>query len=110
MKFKFFDDKKRAICSRLLIRQASASALGHTSFEELTIKRTKGRKPFLDSPLPPEKEAPNWNANCSHEGSWVVCASKAEHGPAFFTLTGRDCRSHGGGHGDAGTGTTVHRC
>merc|ERR1712190_522809 len=76
MKFKFFDDKKRAMCSRLLIRQASASVLGHTSFKELTIKRTKGRKPFLDSPLPSEKEAPNWNVNASHEGSWVVCASE----------------------------------
>lgn len=30
----------------------------------------------MKSPLPPESEAPNWNANPSHEGSWVVCASE----------------------------------
>jgi len=76
MKFKFEDDRKRALLSRMLIRQASASALRLTNWRDIVIKRTKGRKPFLASPLPPEEEAPNWNVNVSHEGSWVVCASE----------------------------------
>lgn len=76
MKFKFYADQKRALMSRLLIRQAAMSAMGHSSFKDLTIKRTKGKKPFLDSPLPSEADAPNWNANASHEGCWVVCASE----------------------------------
>jgi len=76
MRFKIYEDKKRALLSRLLTRQACASALKRTSFDGLSIKRTKGRKPFLADPLPPREEAPNWNANASHEGSWVVLASE----------------------------------
>eukprot|EP00933_Yihiella_yeosuensis_P057243 TRINITY_DN5690_c0_g1_i1.p1 TRINITY_DN5690_c0_g1~~TRINITY_DN5690_c0_g1_i1.p1 ORF type:complete len:468 (+),score=90.51 TRINITY_DN5690_c0_g1_i1:46-1449(+) len=76
LKFKFFDDKKRALLSRLLVRRSSSSALNMTNFDHVTIKRTKGRKPFLAAPLTPKDEAPNWNVNCSHEGSWVVCASE----------------------------------
>merc|ERR1712190_441610 len=58
------------------MRQAAASALGHTSFKEIVMDRTKGKKPFLSAPLTPEEKAPNWNANVSHEGAWVVCASE----------------------------------
>merc|ERR1719189_2416934 len=76
MKMKFFEDRKRALISRLLVRQASASALGLSSFSNINVKRTKGKKPFLASPLPDIAEAPNWNVNVSHEGSWVVCASE----------------------------------
>jgi len=76
MRFRFLEDKKRALVSRLLIRQASASALNLASFKNIKIKRTKGQKPFLAEPLPSDPEAPNWNANCSHEGSWVVLASE----------------------------------
>eukprot|EP00420_Gonyaulax_spinifera_P024513 CAMPEP_0197905746 /NCGR_PEP_ID=MMETSP1439-20131203/61037_1 /TAXON_ID=66791 /ORGANISM="Gonyaulax spinifera, Strain CCMP409" /LENGTH=408 /DNA_ID=CAMNT_0043527041 /DNA_START=45 /DNA_END=1271 /DNA_ORIENTATION=- len=76
MKYKFPDDKKRALMSRLLMRQASASVLGHDSFKDVVIKRTKGKKPFLASPLPDPAASPNWNVNCSHEGCWVVCASE----------------------------------
>jgi len=76
MKMKFWEDKKRALISRLLVRQASASALGLSSFGDIRVKRTKGKKPFLASPLPDLAEGPNWNVNVSHEGSWVVCASE----------------------------------
>mmetsp|Transcript_89808 Transcript_89808/g.279452 ORF Transcript_89808/g.279452 Transcript_89808/m.279452 type:complete len:409 (-) Transcript_89808:36-1262(-) len=76
MKYKFWDDRKRAMMSRLLVRQASASVLGRTSFKGVSVKRTKGKKPFLASPLPDAPECPNWNVNVSHEGSWVVCASE----------------------------------
>lgn len=75
-KFLHYEDKKRALISRLLGRQASASVLGHSSFDGLAIRRTLGKKPFLEFPLPPEDEAPNWNFNVSHEGSWVVLASE----------------------------------
>lgn len=76
MRFKFYDDKKRALMSRLLMRQASAMVLGRTSFKGIEVKRTKGRKPFLATPLTSVAEAPNFNANVSHEGSWVVCATE----------------------------------
>merc|ERR1719158_1749668 len=76
MRFKFPEDQKRALLSRLLTRAASRSVLGYSNFEDVKVKRTKGRKPFLASPLPPQEEAPNWNVNVSHEGSWVVCASE----------------------------------
>jgi len=76
MKMKFFEDRKRALISRLLVRQASASALSLSNFSDISVKRTKGKKPFLASPLPDLAESPNWNVNVSHEGSWVVCASE----------------------------------
>jgi len=76
LKFKRHEDQKRALVARLLLRRASMLALGHKDFGGLSISRTKGSKPFLHCPLPPEGEAPNWNANVSHEGEWVVCASE----------------------------------
>ncbi|CAK0849989.1 unnamed protein product [Prorocentrum cordatum] len=75
-RFKRHEDQKRALVARLLLRRASMLALGHKDFGGLSISRTKGSKPFLHCPLPPEGEAPNWNANVSHEGEWVVCASE----------------------------------
>ncbi|CAK9064667.1 unnamed protein product [Durusdinium trenchii] len=77
LRFVYFADQKRALISRLLVRQACASALKKTNFDDIEIKRTKGSKPFLAYPLCPEDEAPNWNVNCSHEGKWVVCASES---------------------------------
>jgi len=76
LRFKFWEDKKRALLSRLLIRATCASALNMATFKGISVPRTKGRKPFLASPLPPSTEAPNFNVNASHEGSWVVCASE----------------------------------
>eukprot|EP00959_Pyramimonas_sp_CCMP1952_P333806 6990572-Pyramimonas_sp.AAC.2 len=40
------DDKKRAIVSRLLQRRCVEENMG-ISWEDINIKRTKGRKPFL---------------------------------------------------------------
>lgn len=76
LKYKRYEDKKRTLVSRLLMRKASAHAIRQINFKDIVVKRTKGKKPFLASPLPPESEAPNWNANPSHEGDWVVCASE----------------------------------
>lgn len=77
-KFLRFEDSKRALLSRLLVRCASAVVLGMDSFSGLQIKRTKGRKPFLFHPRPPESrpDLANFNFNVSHEGDWVVLASE----------------------------------
>ena len=60
---------------RLLQRAACArvTSAPHASIE---IRRTKGRKPFLASPLPDPALAPNFNFNVSHEGDFVVLASE----------------------------------
>lgn len=42
MRFVYFADQKRALISRLLVRQACASALKKTNFDDIEIKRTKG--------------------------------------------------------------------
>ncbi|CAK9067283.1 unnamed protein product [Durusdinium trenchii] len=76
LRFKFLDDQKRALISRLLVRASLDLVVNKTNFDGMEIKRTKGRKPFLAHPLCPENEAPNWNVNCSHEGKWVVMASE----------------------------------
>mmetsp|Transcript_1566 Transcript_1566/g.5053 ORF Transcript_1566/g.5053 Transcript_1566/m.5053 type:complete len:1137 (-) Transcript_1566:498-3908(-) len=86
MKFHFKDDQKRALVSRLLQRRACAGFLS-CSHSEVTIHRTKGRKPYLATA--PDggaagggpaaggvDAAPNWNFNVSHEGSFVILASE----------------------------------
>ena len=76
MKFHFRDDQKRALVSRLLQRHACARYLS-LPHGEVQILRTKGRKPYLASPhSSPLEEAPNWNFNVSHEGSFVILASE----------------------------------
>eukprot|EP00854_Cymbomonas_tetramitiformis_P014522 gene14522-17166_t len=73
-RFKFQDDQKRAIVSRLLQRRCIEMALD-IPYENICIKRTKGRKPFLankgNTPA-----APNFNYNVSHEGDYVVLVSE----------------------------------
>lgn len=76
LKYRKYDDKKRALMSRLLMRAASASVLGLSSFKDISVARTKGKKPFLASPLVPVDKAPNFNINVSHEGPWVVASSE----------------------------------
>ena len=75
LRFVHMPDKKRALVSRLLQRAACAKVTSapHASIE---IRRTKGRKPFLHSPLPDPTIAPNFNFNVSHEGEFVVLASE----------------------------------
>jgi len=74
LKFVRYVDKKRALISRLLARFACSVALG-MPYEEVIIKRTKGKKPFLSNP-PPDRRHRNWNFNCSHEGDLVVLAAE----------------------------------
>lgn len=77
-KFMRFEDQKRALLSRLLVRRAATAMLDLASFADVTIGRTKGRKPFLVSPRPPadRPDLANFNFNVSHEGDWVVLASE----------------------------------
>jgi len=74
MRFKFMDDKKRAIVSRLLQRRCVEENIG-ILWEDIDIKRTKGRKPFLATKTNCTY-APNFNFNVSHEGDYVVLASE----------------------------------
>jgi len=73
-KFKFRDDQKRALVSRLLQRHAAATVLGipHTAVE---IKRTRGRKPYVANAVD-KPHAPNFNYSVSHEGNYVVLAAE----------------------------------
>lgn len=64
--FKFKEDQKRALVSRLLQRQCVAVAFG-IPWEKVLIKRTKGRKPFVISKGLDKTHAPNFNFNVSHE-------------------------------------------
>jgi len=64
-KFRFFDDKKKALVSRLLQRHAAFLALD-IPHEAVSIERTKGRKPYVVNKV--EKlHAPNYNYSVSHE-------------------------------------------
>ena len=85
MKYRFRDDQKRAMASRLLQRRASADVFGIAP-AAVRIERTKGSKPYLanprkNSPRQPTAAAaaaaaPNWNFNVSHEGNFVVLAAE----------------------------------
>eukprot|EP00397_Hematodinium_sp_SG-2012_P022302 GEMP01023095.1.p1 GENE.GEMP01023095.1~~GEMP01023095.1.p1 ORF type:complete len:329 (+),score=45.28 GEMP01023095.1:284-1270(+) len=73
-KFRQVTDQKRALVSRLMQRRMCQLVLGTDDYEDLEIRRTKGKKPFLLHPRP--AESPNFNFNISHEGCFVVCASE----------------------------------
>ena len=47
-RFRFFEDKQRALVSRLLQRKCAETCLG-LRWDEILIKRTKGKKPFVAS-------------------------------------------------------------
>ena len=71
--YKFKEDKKRAMVSRLLQRQCISRALG-IPWSEAKVKRTRGKKPFAVITAKVDKShAPNFNFNVSHEVS-IPCA------------------------------------
>lgn len=71
--FTRLEDQKRAVISRLLQRKCTSDVVGR-AYNEVVLKRTKGKKPFSTDPKP--ADAPNFNFNVSHEGYWVVLASE----------------------------------
>ena len=75
MRFKFRDDQKRALVSRLLQRAACHEVYG-VAHAAAVIQRTKGGKPYLAERPAALPDAPNWNFNVSHEGEYVVLAAE----------------------------------
>lgn len=93
-RFKFLDDRKRALVSILLQRLAGALLLsrrmknkGQTGTDPRTIEigKTKGRKPYIDTTKHPfmscerstnDEDLVNFNYNVSHDGKYVVLASE----------------------------------
>ncbi|GAB4820177.1 hypothetical protein N2152v2_007223 [Parachlorella kessleri] len=73
-KFRFLDDQKRALVSRLLQRASAAAVLG-LPFCEVVIQRTRGSKPYIAG-AGDRSAAPNFNYSVSHEGDFVVLASE----------------------------------
>ena len=75
MRFVRLDDRKRALASRLLQRRASAEVTG-LAYAAVSIKRTKGSKPYLENRPLGTSSLPNWNFNVSHEGNYVALAAE----------------------------------
>eukprot|EP01062_Namystynia_karyoxenos_P073115 TRINITY_DN69963_c0_g1_i1.p1 TRINITY_DN69963_c0_g1~~TRINITY_DN69963_c0_g1_i1.p1 ORF type:complete len:854 (+),score=211.35 TRINITY_DN69963_c0_g1_i1:114-2564(+) len=71
-----WEDKRAALLSRLCARRVCCAALG-MAHEDVQIRRTKGRKPFLANPPPASAaQCPNFNFNVSHAGDYVVLAAE----------------------------------
>jgi 4'-phosphopantetheinyl transferase len=84
LRFRFMDDKKRALLSRLMQRAACAR-VADVPHADVLLRRTKGKKPFFAWTEMPSFDAdsaadlaaaPNFNFNVSHEGEFVVLASE----------------------------------
>jgi len=80
MKYLRAEDRKRALVSRLLQRNAIARAKCGSNrtavvLRGFDVRRTKGSKPFYGETLA-LANAPNFNFNVSHEGDYVVLASE----------------------------------
>eukprot|EP01026_Neomeris_dumetosa_P052463 TRINITY_DN463_c1_g1_i4.p2 TRINITY_DN463_c1_g1~~TRINITY_DN463_c1_g1_i4.p2 ORF type:complete len:305 (-),score=28.08 TRINITY_DN463_c1_g1_i4:219-1133(-) len=81
------EDRKRAVISRLLQRRCVSHCFG-IPFDQVRLKRTKGKKPYAvlgcgmnecsiyESVNKRWQEAPNFNFNVSHEGSYVVLVAE----------------------------------
>eukprot|EP01065_Artemidia_motanka_P006517 TRINITY_DN13208_c0_g1_i1.p1 TRINITY_DN13208_c0_g1~~TRINITY_DN13208_c0_g1_i1.p1 ORF type:complete len:777 (+),score=227.58 TRINITY_DN13208_c0_g1_i1:68-2398(+) len=71
-----WEDKKTALLSRLCARRVCSVVLG-MDHDDVQIRRTRGRKPFLQNPPPSSVAAtPNFNFNVSHAGGRVVLAAE----------------------------------
>ncbi|XP_042484614.1 L-aminoadipate-semialdehyde dehydrogenase-phosphopantetheinyl transferase-like isoform X2 [Macadamia integrifolia] len=84
-RFVKFEDRKRAIVSRLLQYALVNEVLG-IPFNEIIIRRTIEGKPYLESKE--NLEFPNFNFNVSHHGDYVGIASEP------LCLVGLDIVSH----------------
>lgn len=72
-RFRFEDDRKRALVSRLLQR-ACVRHVCCVPDDAVELLRTKGKKPFTTNKKP--VCAPNFNFNVSHEGHFTALASE----------------------------------
>ncbi|KAI3917026.1 hypothetical protein MKX01_003475 [Papaver californicum] len=73
-RFVKFEDRKRAIISRLL-QYALVHQVFEIPFDEIRIKRTVEAKPYLETDGE-NMEFPNFNFNVSHHGDYVAIASE----------------------------------
>ncbi|BBN09973.1 hypothetical protein Mp_4g24110 [Marchantia polymorpha subsp. ruderalis] len=69
-----FEDKKKALVSRLLQRKLVHSLLD-VEYGDIVIERTREGKPYLANQIDC-CEMPNFNFNVSHQGNFVVLASE----------------------------------
>ncbi|KAG9454960.1 hypothetical protein H6P81_007864 [Aristolochia fimbriata] len=69
-----FEDRKRALVSRLLQYVVVHEVLG-LPLGEIIINRTVEGKPYLGK-HPARSKIPNFNFNCSHDGDYVAIASE----------------------------------
>lgn len=69
--YKLAPDRKRALISRLLQRACICQALG-VPWQQVQVRRTRGRKPFCANLPLPTATAPNFNFNVSHEVNGCV--------------------------------------
>ncbi|KAI8470031.1 MAG: 4'-phosphopantetheinyl transferase [Monoraphidium minutum] len=99
--FRFEDDRKRAVVSRLLARRCCADALG-LPWGAVAIKRTRGRKPFCANTGGDRGAAPNFNFNVSHEGDYVLLASEPLAIVGVDVAAPQQLRRGGRGAGAAG--------
>ena len=79
LRYRRWEDKKRALFSRLLTRAACVSTFPGRKRDEIVIKRTKGGKPFLStssSLKSSDDEIPNFNFNVAHDGDFVILCSE----------------------------------
>ena len=73
-RFRFPEDRRRALLSRLMQREASARGL-RLAQTDVEVRRTRGRKPYAAN-RGDRTKAPNFNFSVSHEGDYVVLASE----------------------------------
>ncbi|KAK1294979.1 hypothetical protein QJS10_CPA16g01199 [Acorus calamus] len=85
-RFLKFEDRKRALVSRLLQYALVREVLG-IPFDEIIIKRTVEGKPYLENGKG-SLDFPNFNFNVSHHGDYVGIASEP------ICLVGLDIVSH----------------
>jgi len=80
LKFRYDDDRKRALVSILLQKALIRHYLGHSTDEGFVIRRTPENKPYmLIKNITDETAKPPglWNYNLSHHGQFVGIASHA---------------------------------
>lgn len=72
--YRQLEDRKRALVSRLLQRSCASLVTG-LDWDDIVIKRTKGRKPYIANRRF-SGAAQNFNYNVSHEGRYVALVSE----------------------------------
>jgi len=71
-RFRFAEDRKRALAGRLLARAAVVRGTG-AAWRDVALRRTEANKPY--AALREGVDPPRFNFNVSHHGDWVAVAS-----------------------------------